>query len=306
MNAATIEDSRRPAENKIDRSFDVAVLIILAALLAVCVECILEAEKTTVLKIGTVGRNKTGNCLPHGTCRVLEGDILGIKIRSIDVTAGRTGSSHVLTEYVLLVCEIVIGQYRTIFANQGDINLTFGDDYLFFVSAFADKDCGTYIFAKVGDSINGFLHSEEITAAVLSHHIIIMTDTFRQFRNLFADGFHRQSRYGSCPIDIQMSIVLTSLRKGRNPIGFYKHEQLFRLCGTKSLHQVVRDFIQVDKGHSQLFGNIAGRIQICPMSIEQNGSFFGLLFGCTGYPSDVFRNRSIFRLNKVTADDGIE
>ena len=34
--------------------------------------------------------------------------------------------------------------------------------------------------------------------------------------------------------------------------------------------------------------------------------FFGLLFGCTGYPSDVFRNRSIFRLNKVTADDGIE
>ena len=37
MNVTTVENSRRPAEDKINRSFDVAVFIILAALLAVCI-----------------------------------------------------------------------------------------------------------------------------------------------------------------------------------------------------------------------------------------------------------------------------
>ena len=67
MNVATVENSRRPTEDKIYRSFDVAVFIILAALLAVCIEGILEAEETTVLKIDTVGRHKAGNCLSYGT-----------------------------------------------------------------------------------------------------------------------------------------------------------------------------------------------------------------------------------------------
>ena len=67
MNVATVENSRRPTEDKIYRSFDVAVFIILAALLAVCIEGILEAEETTVLKINTIGRYETGNCLSYGT-----------------------------------------------------------------------------------------------------------------------------------------------------------------------------------------------------------------------------------------------
>ncbi len=67
MNVATVENSRRPTEDKIYRSFDVAVFIILAALLAVCIEGILEAEETTVLKIDTIGRYETGNCLSYGT-----------------------------------------------------------------------------------------------------------------------------------------------------------------------------------------------------------------------------------------------
>ena len=66
MNVATVENSRRPTEDKINRSFDVAVFIILAALLAVCIEGILEAEETTVLKIDTIGRHKAGNCLSYG------------------------------------------------------------------------------------------------------------------------------------------------------------------------------------------------------------------------------------------------
>ena len=67
MNVATVENSRRPAEDKINRSFDVAVFIILAALLGVCLEGILEDEETTVLKIDTIGRHKAGNCLSYGT-----------------------------------------------------------------------------------------------------------------------------------------------------------------------------------------------------------------------------------------------
>jgi len=67
MNVATVENSRRPTEDKINRSFDVAVFIILAALLAVCIEGILEAEETTVLKIDTIGRYETDNCLSYGT-----------------------------------------------------------------------------------------------------------------------------------------------------------------------------------------------------------------------------------------------
>lgn len=42
MDMAAVEDSGRPAENKINGSFDVAVFVILAALFAVSVEGVLE------------------------------------------------------------------------------------------------------------------------------------------------------------------------------------------------------------------------------------------------------------------------
>lgn len=66
MNVTTVENSRRPTEDKINRSFDVAVFIILAALLAVCIEGILEAEETTVLKIDTIGDTKQATACPTG------------------------------------------------------------------------------------------------------------------------------------------------------------------------------------------------------------------------------------------------
>ena len=67
MNVAAIENSGRLSENKIDCSFNVTIFVILAALLPVCIESILEAEETAVLKKGTVGRYKAGNCLSYGT-----------------------------------------------------------------------------------------------------------------------------------------------------------------------------------------------------------------------------------------------
>ena len=42
MNVTTVENSRRPTEDKIYRAFDVAVFVLLAALLAVCIKRILE------------------------------------------------------------------------------------------------------------------------------------------------------------------------------------------------------------------------------------------------------------------------
>ena len=66
MNVTAIKNSGRPAENKIDCSFNIAIFVILTALLPICVESILEAEETAVLKIDTVGRYKAGNCLSYG------------------------------------------------------------------------------------------------------------------------------------------------------------------------------------------------------------------------------------------------
>ncbi len=67
MNVTTIEYSYRPSEDKVNRSFNIAIFVILTAVLPICVERILEAEETAVLKLDTVGRYKAGNCLSYGT-----------------------------------------------------------------------------------------------------------------------------------------------------------------------------------------------------------------------------------------------
>lgn len=66
MNVTAIKNSDRPAENKIDCSFNIAIFVILTALLPICVESILEAEETAVLKIDTVGDTKQATACPTG------------------------------------------------------------------------------------------------------------------------------------------------------------------------------------------------------------------------------------------------
>ena len=118
-----------------------------------------------------------------------------------------------------------MSQHCTVFSNQGDINLTFRDDYLFFVSAFADKNRGTDIFTEVGDGIDCFLYGEEITATVLRRYLIVMTDIFCQFGDFPADSINSQACDGSCSVDIQVGIVFTAFRKSGNLIGFDEHEE---------------------------------------------------------------------------------
>ena len=73
------------------------------------------------------------------------------------------------------------------------------DEFLF-ISSFTNQDSGTDVFAKIGNSIDSFLHGKEITATVLGHYIIELTDIFRQFRNFLADGIYCQSGNCSCSV----------------------------------------------------------------------------------------------------------
>lgn len=66
MNVAAIENSGRPSENKIDCSFDVTIFVILAALLPVCIESILKAEETAVLKKARSADTKQATACPTG------------------------------------------------------------------------------------------------------------------------------------------------------------------------------------------------------------------------------------------------
>ncbi len=132
-----------------------------------------------------------------------------------------------------------------------------------------------------------------------------MTDIFCQFGNFPADGIDSQACDGSRSIDIQVSIVFTAFRKSGNLIGGDKHKKLFRFYRSELLHQVVSDFVHINKYDSELFRYIAWRIQISSMRIEQDRPFFGLLF-FPRCPADILSDRGILRLDEVTADDGIE
>lgn len=65
MDMATIEDSDRPSENKVNRSFNIAIFIVLAALLTIRIKCILITQKAAILKECTVSRYKTSYRLPY-------------------------------------------------------------------------------------------------------------------------------------------------------------------------------------------------------------------------------------------------
>ena len=87
MDMTTIEDSDRPSENKVNRSFNIAIFIVLAALLTIRIKCILITQKAAILKECTVSRYKTSYRLPYRPCRIFKSDVLCIEIRSIDVAA---------------------------------------------------------------------------------------------------------------------------------------------------------------------------------------------------------------------------
>lgn len=56
---------------------------------------------------------------------------------------------------------------RAFFSDQGDINLAFGDDNLFFISTFTYQNRGADVLTEIGNRINRFLNGEEITASRL-------------------------------------------------------------------------------------------------------------------------------------------
>ena len=88
MDMATVEDSRRPAEYEVDRTFYVAIFIVLTAIFPIRIKRILRAKETAILEISTIGTYEAGYRLSYRTGRVLKRDILSIKIRSINI-AGR-------------------------------------------------------------------------------------------------------------------------------------------------------------------------------------------------------------------------
>ena len=305
MDMATIEYGYRPSEDKVNRSFDIAILVILTAVLAIRIKGILITEKTTVLKERTVGRYKTGYCLSYRSCRVFKSDVLRIEIGSINVATRRSRSSHILTKHIFLIGKVIICQHHTILSYQRDIYFGFRNNNLLFISAFTDQDSSTHILAKIGYCIYRFLHCEEITCSVLCHYVIIMTDIFCQFRYFLCDSIYSQPGDSPCSVHIQMGIILPAFRKSRNFLRFDKHKQLLRFCGAQSLHQIMGNFVHIDKRHSHLFCHITRRIKVGTVRIVQDVYFFRQ-FLFTRSTTGICGNRGIFRLYKITTNNGVE
>ena len=90
-------DSYRPSENKVNRSFDIAILVILTALLAIRIKGILITEKRQFLKNArSADTNRQQPVLP--ALPSFQSDVLH-KIRSINVATRRSWSSHILTKF---------------------------------------------------------------------------------------------------------------------------------------------------------------------------------------------------------------
>ena len=266
---ATVENNSRPTEDKIDRPLYVTIFIILAAAFSISIQCILKSEKTAVLEISAVGTDETCYRLPYRTGRVLERNILGIEIGSIDIAGRRTGCPLVLTEHILLIRIIVVRNNGTFLPKQGNINLTLRYYQFFFVHPTAYQYRSTYIFAEIGNSIDSLLYGKEITATVLCHYIIVIAHVFCQFRYDTGNGIHCKPGYNPCAIHIQVRIILTSFRHGRYYISRYPHKKFLGFLRSHTLHKLMGNFIHIHKRNIQLFRHIPRRIQIRSMRIYQ-------------------------------------
>lgn len=228
MDVATIEYSRRPTENKIDRTLNITVLIILATVFTISVKRILKTQKAAILEKSTICRHKTSYCLPHRTGSILKSYILGIKIRCINITGRRTGSPLRFSEDILFISIIVIRKNRSFLTYQRNIYFTFRYHDFFFVDTFTDKNSSTHIFTKIGYGTNGILNSKKVTATILCYHIIIVTNVFSQFGNSLCNGIHCQTGHYPATIYIKMCIIFTPFRKGRYFVRLYPHEKFLR------------------------------------------------------------------------------
>ena len=80
-----LKNRRGLAEDKIDVALDIAIVVILPSVL--CVERVLPAEKTAVSEDRAIGFDQHRDGLRAGPERILERNILGVKIVSADVVA---------------------------------------------------------------------------------------------------------------------------------------------------------------------------------------------------------------------------
>ena len=273
MNVTTIEYSRRPAKDKIDRTFYIAIFIVLATTFSIGIERILETKETTVFEKNTISTYKTGYSLSYRPRGILKRNILGIKVRSINIAGRRTGSSFFSTKAILLLRIIIIRKYSTLLTYQGNINFAFGYYNFLFIHTFTHQYRSTDILAEIGNSINGFLYSEKVSATILCYYEIIMTYILSQFRYFLSNGIHSQTGYNATTVYIQVGIIFTSFRYSGNLIGRYPHEQLFRVYRSHAFYQVVRNLIHIHKCNTQFFRYISRRVQIGSVRINQLVTF---------------------------------
>ena len=224
MDMATIEDSRRPAEYKVDRTFYIAIFIVLTAIFPIRIKCILRAKETTILEISTIGTYETGHCLPYRTGRIHKRNILSIKIRSINIAGRRTGGPFFFAKAVFLLRIIIIRKHCPVLTYQRNIDLTFRYHNLLLIHAFTHQYRSTDILAEIRNSINSLLHGKEISATILRHYKIIVSNILSQFRYFLGNGIHGQTSHNTPAINIQMSVIFTSLRHRGNLIGRYPHK----------------------------------------------------------------------------------
>ena len=177
-----VEQGCRGAKDEVDRTLYIAILIILASK-AVGIECVLKTEETAVLEEHFVTAGQACDSLTRSHARrILERNVLAIEIVGINEGRGRAGSSHLVTARIEPRRTVVECQFDLPLAEQRKVGFALGHDNLLVIDAVAHKD-GRAGITVVGHGVNGLLHGEEITRAILSYHKIVMAHIRPKFRN---------------------------------------------------------------------------------------------------------------------------
>ena len=173
-NLAVLKPRRAGAENEIHRPFDVAALVKLPAAAPIRVQRVLKPQKPAIHEGRFVAIHPHGHRLPHRPRRVLKRQVLGRKIRPVDVAARRARRALVFPKNVFLLVIVVVGKNRSVpvLANKLHQLLGARQHQLFLVRALFDENGGDFL-PKIGHGIKRLLHRAKLAAAVLRHHKIV-------------------------------------------------------------------------------------------------------------------------------------
>lgn len=159
-----VEDSSGVAEDEVDAAFDVGVDVVLAAVVGE--EGVLMADEAAVLEDGAVGAHSDSDSLAGVAGGVLEGDVVGLEARAVDLDSfSKEGSAS-------LFCIEAVGDDDVFgaltLADQCDVGVVRGDDDALVVCTGFDLYIDAAIFPRPGVMIERVLDGGEDGAVFIA------------------------------------------------------------------------------------------------------------------------------------------